>query len=68
MTKAKSLKAATKAPAKKKAAETVSAVGVLLMSEIQAIWHFYAVMMVVAIGSSAAGPGQWCRAKRRGSQ
>ncbi len=29
MTKAKSLKAATKAPAEKKAAETVSAVGVL---------------------------------------
>lgn len=33
----------------------ISAVGVLLMSEIQAIWHFYAVMMVIAIGSSAAG-------------
>ncbi|MSQ30009.1 MAG: MFS transporter [Dehalococcoidia bacterium] len=33
----------------------VSALGVLLMSEIQAIWQFYAVMMVIAIGSSAAG-------------
>lgn len=33
----------------------VSAVGVLLMSEIQAIWQFYAAMMVIAIGSSAAG-------------
>lgn len=33
----------------------ISAFGVLLMSEIQAIWHFYAVMMVIAIGSSAAG-------------
>ena len=33
----------------------VSALGVLLMSEIQAIWQFYAAMMVIAIGSSAAG-------------
>lgn len=33
----------------------ISALGVLLMSEIQAIWHFYAVMMVIAVGSSAAG-------------
>lgn len=33
----------------------ISAVGVLLMSEIQAIWQFYAAMMVIAIGSSAAG-------------
>ena len=33
----------------------ISALGVLLMSEIQTIWHFYAVMMVIAIGSSAAG-------------
>jgi len=33
----------------------ISAIGVLLMSEIEAIWHFYAVMMVIAIGSSAAG-------------
>ncbi len=33
----------------------ISAVGVLLMSQIQELWHFYAVMMVIAIGSSAAG-------------
>ncbi len=33
----------------------ISAIGVLLMSAIQTIWHFYAVMMVIAIGSSAAG-------------
>ncbi|TAK77124.1 MAG: MFS transporter [Dehalococcoidia bacterium] len=33
----------------------ISALGVLLMSEIQAIWQFYPAMMVIAIGSSAAG-------------
>lgn len=33
----------------------ISALGVLLMSEIQEIWQFYAAMMVIAIGSSAAG-------------
>ncbi|MBP9234584.1 MAG: 2'-deoxycytidine 5'-triphosphate deaminase, partial [Hyphomonadaceae bacterium] len=37
MTKAKSLKAATKAPAEKKAAETVSAVGVLPDAELKDI-------------------------------
>lgn len=34
----------------------VASVGVLLMSYIQTIWHFYAAMIVIAIGTSAAGP------------
>ena len=33
----------------------ISALGVLLMSMIQEIWHFYAVMIVIAFGASAAG-------------
>ena len=33
----------------------ISACGVFLMSMIQEIWHFYAVMIVIAFGASAAG-------------
>jgi len=33
----------------------LSAIGVFLMSAIQEIWHFYAVMIVIAFGASAAG-------------
>lgn len=33
----------------------VSAIGVLLMSYIQELWHFYFAMIVIAFGSSAAG-------------
>ncbi len=34
---------------------TVASVGVVAMSYMQELWHFYAVMVVVALGSSAAG-------------
>jgi len=33
----------------------VSAAGIVIMSLIQEIWHFYVAMLVIAIGSSAAG-------------
>jgi len=34
---------------------TVAGIGVLAMSYVQELWHFYLVMVVVALGSSAAG-------------
>ncbi|MDA0256128.1 MAG: MFS transporter [Chloroflexi bacterium] len=34
---------------------TVASAGVLAMSYMQELWHFYVVMVVVALGSSAAG-------------
>jgi MFS family permease len=34
---------------------TVAGIGVLAMSYMQELWHFYLVMVVVALGSSAAG-------------
>ncbi len=33
----------------------VSALGIVIMSLIQEIWHFYVAMLVIAVGSSAAG-------------
>ncbi|MDA0269496.1 MAG: MFS transporter [Chloroflexi bacterium] len=33
----------------------VSALGIIIMSLIQELWHFYAAMLVIAVGSSAAG-------------